>query len=108
MTVDNDLTFTSARDLCSLIRSRQVSPVEVLEAVLARAAAVQGELHPFVTIDAEAARARAHAAERAVMDRQTLGALHGIPISIKDLEVTKNLRTTYGSRFSEHNVPTFD
>jgi Asp-tRNA(Asn)/Glu-tRNA(Gln) amidotransferase A subunit family amidase len=108
MAVDSDLPFTPATELRDLIRSRQVSPVEVLESVLARAEAVQDSLCPFVTFDAQAARAAAQSAEQAVMQQQPLGALHGIPISIKDLEVTRGLRTTYGSKFTEHNVPTFD
>jgi Asp-tRNA(Asn)/Glu-tRNA(Gln) amidotransferase A subunit family amidase len=108
MAVHSDLTFTPATELGDLIRARQVSPVELLESVLARAEDVQTRLYPFVTIDAEAARSAAQAAEQAVMRQQPLGALHGIPISIKDLDPTKGLRTTYGSKFSEHNVPTFD
>ncbi|HLZ27301.1 MAG TPA: amidase family protein [Chloroflexota bacterium] len=103
-----DLTFTPATELRDLIRSRQVSPVEVLESVLARAEAVQPRLYPFVTLDAETARTTARAAEAAVMRQAPLGALHGIPISIKDLDPTSGLRTTYGSKFSEDNIPTFD
>ncbi|MGI9146681.1 MAG: amidase [Chloroflexota bacterium] len=103
-----DLTFTPATELRDWIRTRQVSPVEILDAVLARANEVQAQLRPFVTIGAEAARTAARAAEDAVMRQQPLGALHGIPISIKDLDPTRGLRTTYGSKFSEHNVPVFD
>jgi amidase len=103
-----DLTFTAATELRDLIRSRQVSPVDILESVLARAEDVQSRLFPFMTLDAEAARTAAKVAEAAVMRQQPLGALHGIPISIKDLDPTRGLRTTYGSKFSEHNVPTFD
>jgi len=108
MTEHSDLTFTPATELRDLIRSRRASPVEILELVLARAEAVQTRLYPFVTIDAEAARAAARTAEAAVMQQAPLGALHGIPISIKDLEPTRGLRTTYGSKFSEHHVPTYD
>ena len=108
MAEHSDLTFTPATELRDLIRSRRVSPVEILESVLARVEDVQPRLYPFVTIDAEAARTAARAAEEAVMRQEPLGALHGIPISIKDLEPTRGLRTTYGSKFSEHNVPTFD
>jgi Asp-tRNA(Asn)/Glu-tRNA(Gln) amidotransferase A subunit family amidase len=108
MTEHSDLTFTPATELRDLIRARRVSPVEILESVLARVEEVQPRLYPFMTIDAEAARAAARAAEDAVMRQEALGALHGIPISIKDLEPTRGLRTTFGSKFSEHNVPTFD
>jgi len=108
MAPHGDLTFIPATVLRDLIRSRQVSPVEILESVLARAEQVQTRLYPFVTIDAEAARAAALAAEDAVMRKQPLGPLHGIPISIKDLDPTRGLRTTYGSKFSEDNVPDID
>ena len=104
----NDLTFTPATELRDLIRSRRVSPVELLESVLARAEEVQPRLYPFVTMDADAARTAARAAEQAVIQGAPLGPLHGIPISIKDLDPTRGLRTTYGSKFSENNIPTFD
>lgn len=90
------------------IRSRRLSPVELLDAVLARVAALDHRLHAFVTLDEDRARAASGAAEVAVMQGASLGPLHGIPDSIKDLEPTAGLRTTYGSKFFEHHVPDFD
>jgi Asp-tRNA(Asn)/Glu-tRNA(Gln) amidotransferase A subunit family amidase len=103
-----DLSFTEATSLAAAIRQRQLSPVELLDAVLRRADRLQPALHPFVTIDADAAREAARAAERAVMQNEPLGVLHGLPVSVKDLEPTRGLRTTYGSRFFEEFVPDFD
>jgi Asp-tRNA(Asn)/Glu-tRNA(Gln) amidotransferase A subunit family amidase len=103
-----DLSFAEATTLAAAIRERQLSPVEVLDAVLSRAERFQPTLHPFVTIDAERARAAALAAEGAVIQGAPLGPLHGIPVSVKDLEPTRGLRTTYGSKFFETYVPDFD
>ena len=65
-------------------------------------------MHAFVTLDADRARAAAQAAEAAVMRGDPLGPLHGLPVSVKDLEPTAGLRTTYGSKFFEDFVPDFD
>src|SRR5690349_16702282 len=98
-----ELCFMPAVELAGMIRRREVSPVEVLRAVLARIEAVDGQLHAFLTLDAERAMDAAQAAEGAVARGDTLGALHGVPVSIKDLEPTAGLRTTFGSKFYEHN-----
>ncbi|MBV9579560.1 MAG: amidase [Chloroflexi bacterium] len=103
-----DLSFAPATDLVEAIRARQLSPVELLESVLTRAERLQPTLNPFVTIDADRARAAARSAEQAVMQGDELGALHGLPVPIKDLEPTRGLRTTSGSKFFEHYVPDFD
>jgi Asp-tRNA(Asn)/Glu-tRNA(Gln) amidotransferase A subunit family amidase len=103
-----DLSFAEASTLAAAIRERQLSPVELLDAVLSRAERFQPILHPFVTIDAERAHAAAVAAEGAVIQGAPLGPLHGIPVSVKDLEPTQGLRTTYGSKFYETYVPDFD
>ncbi|HUG37355.1 MAG TPA: amidase family protein, partial [Candidatus Limnocylindrales bacterium] len=96
-----DLTYTPALRLQTLIRTREVSPVELLDAVLARVEAVDPHIHAFVTLDADRARDAARAAEAGVARGDDLGPLHGIPVSIKDLELTAGLRTTYGSKFFE-------
>lgn len=104
----SDLCFTPATELRVLIRDRQLSPVELLDAVLARCEEVEPTIHAFVTIDAEGARAAAKSAEAAVMRGDDLGPLHGIPVSIKDLFATAGMRTTYGSKFFEDFVPDYD
>jgi Asp-tRNA(Asn)/Glu-tRNA(Gln) amidotransferase A subunit family amidase len=105
---DVELAFTPASELIEQIRRRALSPVELTEAVLARAEQLQPRLFAFMTLDAEGALAAARTAEAAVMRGDDLGALHGLPISIKDLEQTAGLRTTSGSKFFEHHVPTTD
>ena len=103
-----ELSFTPATVLAERIRRRTLSPVDLLDAVLARVEAVDPTVHAFVTLDVERARAAARAAEAALTRGERLGPLHGIPVSIKDLEPTAGLRTTYGSKFFEQNVPEVD
>src|SRR5437763_1923966 len=102
------LDYAPATDLVEAIRTRRLSPVEVLEDVLQRAERLQPSLHPFMTIDADRAREAARDAEAAVTRGDSLGPLHGLPVSVKDLEPTAGLRTTYGSKFFEDFVPDFD
>ena len=103
-----DLCATPATELAAAIRNRQLSPVELTEAVLARIEALNPTLNAFLTVDADGARAAARAAEAAVMRGDALGPLHGIPVSIKDLESTKGLPCTFGAKFYENNIATFD
>jgi len=100
-----DLSATEAR---LLIGTKQLSPVELVDACLARVAEVNAPVNGVVAIDEPRARREAAAAEQAVMRGEPLGPLHGLPIAIKDLVDTEGLRTTYGSkRFAQH-VPAAD
>lgn len=101
----NDLTRLSAADAAAAIRARRLSPVELVEAVLAAIERSQPVLNAFVTIAAEQARAAARAAEDAVARGEPLGPLHGVPFSVKDLTNTAGLRTTMGSALFADNVP---
>jgi Asp-tRNA(Asn)/Glu-tRNA(Gln) amidotransferase A subunit family amidase len=108
MTDATELCFTPATELARRIRTRDLSPVELLEAVLARVEAVDPRLHAFVTLDADRALAAARAAEAAVTRGGELGPLHGLPVSVKDLEPVAGVRMTLGTRFHEHDVPARD
>jgi Asp-tRNA(Asn)/Glu-tRNA(Gln) amidotransferase A subunit family amidase len=101
MAAVSDLCATPALELARRIRARELSPVELLEAVLDRVAAVDDRVHAFVTVDAERALAAARAAEARV---EPAGPLHGLPVSVKDLEAVAGVRLTMGSRFHEHDV----
>jgi amidase len=103
-----DLCFTSATALARLFRARKASPVELVRAVLARIDALNPGLNAYCTVAAESALRAARAAERALTKRATVGPLHGIPVSIKDLTETRGIRTTWGSRIYEHHVPAED
>jgi aspartyl-tRNA(Asn)/glutamyl-tRNA(Gln) amidotransferase subunit A len=104
----SDLTYLSAADLARLIRTRVISPVELVEQVLNRIEALQPTLNAFITIVADRARADARRAEDAVMRDHPFGALHGIPFSVKDLTHTADIRTTMGSAIFENFTPTQD
>jgi Asp-tRNA(Asn)/Glu-tRNA(Gln) amidotransferase A subunit family amidase len=105
----NDLNWLSAAELAPMISGKQVSPVEVTDAVLARLDEVNPKINAFVTVTAELAREQARAAEKRVLaDPAGLPPLFGIPVTIKDLQDTAGIRTTYGCRsFAEH-VPQRD
>jgi len=106
--IDSSLARRSARELARLIRTRAVSPVEVLDAHLAVIEAINPRLNAIVTLAAEQARDAAQAAERAVMRKGPLGALHGLPIAIKDITPTAGIRTTFGSPLFADYLPAED
>src|SRR6266581_4935522 len=103
-----DLGYTPATELARLIRTKAVSPVEVTRAVLDRIGRVNPVVNAFCTLTADAALAAARDAERAVTSGARLGPLHGIPFSVKDLNLTKGVRTMSGSFIFEHRVPDAD
>ena len=107
--LDRDLCFTPATELQRLYRARKTSPLEVMQAVLARVDAVNPRLNAIVTLARESALKEAKAATAALKKKgRKLGPLHGVPVSIKDLTPTKGIRTTWGSKVFEHHVPEED
>jgi len=104
----DDLCRLPASVLREKIATKQVSPVELTEAVLARAEKLQPVLNCFITLVGDQARAAARQAEDAVMQGGTLGLLHGIPFAAKDLVNTAGVRTTFGSLHHDENVPRED
>ena len=103
-----DLCFTPATELSRLISAKKLSPVELCDAVLARLERLNPKLNAFLTVTADVARAQAKAAEARAMRGASLSPLDGIPYSIKDLEPTAGIRTTFGSKWFESNVPAED
>ncbi|UUW90113.1 amidase [Pimelobacter simplex] len=94
MTALHELTAEAA---AAEIRARRLSPVELVDAVLDRIERLDPALSCFVSVDAEAARAAARAAEAAVVAGDELGALHGVPCSVKDLIDVQGLPTSRGA-----------
>ncbi len=103
-----DLCYMPATDLVPLIRSKAISPVELTRAVLERIERVNPRLNAYCTVTADQALEAAGGAEQAVMKRGTLGPLHGIPFSIKDLHLTAGVRSMGGSFIFERRVPELD
>ncbi|MHB1420436.1 MAG: amidase [Bacillota bacterium] len=103
-----DLFNVSALELAEMIRNREVSPVEVINAYLQRIGQINPLINAFCTVSDDQARQAAQTAENALMRGEEIGPLHGVPIAIKDLTPTAGIRTTYGSRIFADNVPTED
>src|SRR5689334_18643055 len=108
MMTGTDLAFLPATELATQIRLGAVSPVEAIEAAIVQIEALNPIVNAVCTVDSDSARAAAVRAEAAQRRGDPLGPLHGLPIGLKDLTETANLRTTYGSRLYEHNVPVED
>ncbi len=105
----DELSWLPATTLAGMVRRKKVSPVEIVNAILARIEALNPVLNAFVTLTADQARREARAAERALGKRGArLGPLHGVPFSVKDLVITRGVRTTFGSPLYRDNVPTED
>lgn len=105
---DTALCDLSALELRRLIGRREISPVELLDACLARIAAINPAVNAIVAMDVERARSEAKAAEDAARRGDRLGPLAGLVVGVKDLDETAGLRTTYGSRQFETFVPEED
>lgn len=104
----DELCFMAALELDRLIRAGDLSPVELTDAVLARVDRLNPRLAAYVTVSADLARAQARESEGRARRGERRGPLDGIPYSIKDLEDTAGVRTTYGSKWFERHVPSED
>ena len=104
----DDLISCTASEIAALIRTKQVSPVEVTSFYLNRIEALNPEINAFITQVPENAMTQAHRAESAIISGDPIGPLHGVPIGIKDLNPTKDILTTYGSILFGENIPTSD
>ena len=105
--MNEEICFLDATELARRIRTKEISPVEVLQAHLTRVAEINPRLNAIVTLN-EQAEAQARMAEKAVMQGDSLGPLHGVPITIKDCFDTAGIRTTRGSQFFSDRVPKTD
>jgi len=94
---DETLALTPAMKLAELIRTKQVSPVEVMGATLRRIATLNPRVNAFANLGEERAMAQAKRAEAALMGGGPIGRLHGLPTTIKDLAITKDFPTESGT-----------
>lgn len=97
----------SAVECARLIATKQVSPVEMAEALLERIDSLDPSLRAWETVDREAALATARLRERE-LGSDGLGPLHGVPVGVKDIFYTKGLRTTSGSPMFADFIPGYD
>ena len=108
MNTDNELLATSTVELRRRIGTKELSPVELLEASICRIEAIDQAVNAIAATCYERALREARAAEAAVMRGDRLGLLHGLPTGIKDLDDTAGLLTTYGSPLYRNHVPERD
>jgi amidase len=102
--LSDELTNQSATELARLIRTRAASPVEVMEAYLGRIEELNPRLNAIVTLAPDLLE-RARAAETEAMKGEAVGALHGVPLTVKDTIETEGMRTTSGSRVRAAYIP---
>lgn len=105
---DDEIGFLTALELAAAYRARRLSPVEVTESILRRIERVNPAINAFVTVVADIALEAARSSERAFATGRVRGPLEGIPLGVKDLSLTRGIRTTKGSRVFEHFVPEED
>ena len=106
--MSGELTTLSARELSALVHRRVLSPVEIMEAVLARIEECQPRINAFIGIGHDRALEAAREAEREVVSGRLRGPLHGLPYAAKDLIASSGMRTTMGSHLFEGFTPEHD
>lgn len=104
----NEICRMDAVTLARAIRTKQLSPVEVTDAVLARMDKLEPTLHAFCTPTPDVARETAKRIEADIMAGRAVGPLAGVPIGIKDLVLTKGIKTTSGSYLYKDYIPDED
>ncbi|MCA8928837.1 MAG: amidase [Alphaproteobacteria bacterium] len=105
---DADLCFTPATQLLPLVRSKQLSPVELCEAILGHIQTLEPKLNAFVVLDGEGALAQARDLEARITRGEAVGPLAGMTVTIKDLAQTAGLPTQRGSLSLKGNVHDVD
>lgn len=93
----NEICRMDAVTLAKRIRAKELSPTEVIEAVLTRMEELEPHLHAFCTPTPDLARQEARRIEKAILDGEKVGPLAGVPVGIKDLVCTAGVRTVSGS-----------
>ncbi len=104
----NELGFMPALEIAARVRAKEVSPVEVVEACLARIEQLEPRLHAFSQLLADQARADARAAEEAIQRGDPVGPLHGVPVGIKDQMNVTGAKVTFGTHLLADYVATED
>src|SRR3989441_6473690 len=106
--MNTDLTRLGAREAARRIRGGKLSPVELVEACLARIRALDAELKAWVHVDETGALALARQREAEAQTNRVLGPLHGVPVGIKDIFDVAGMPTTGGARSWSHTRPARD
>jgi len=105
---DTPLHYQTISEVGARLRSRELSPVELTQAILERISVLDGELKSYATVMADSALASARAAEQEIADGNYRRGLHGVPIAVKDLCFTTGVATMGGAKVLRDFVPDFD
>ncbi|MGH7906157.1 MAG: amidase, partial [Candidatus Binataceae bacterium] len=108
MATNEDLLGLDIATLSEKLHRREVSPLEVIDAYLARIEATEPKLNAYITVTADSARAAARALGDELARGQWRGPFHGIPVALKDLCYTRGVRTTGGSKILSDFIPGHD
>jgi aspartyl-tRNA(Asn)/glutamyl-tRNA(Gln) amidotransferase subunit A len=108
MNEKQEIIWMSGLEIAGAIKEGRLSPVEVVEAYLARIEEVNPEINAYVTLTAESARKEAREAERILKTGDPTGPLHGVPVAIKDNMPVRGVRTTWGSKLYADYIPEQD
>ncbi|MBT3351561.1 MAG: amidase [Nitrospinaceae bacterium] len=106
--MSGDICYLSAYELSEKIHAKQLSPVEITEALLRRIESLNEKYLAFLTVAGDQAIEAAKKAEAEIAQGRSLGPLHGVPYGAKDIIDTAGVRTTMGSSFHRENVPNED
>ena len=105
----DEICYMRAVDMVDAIRAKKLSSREVMQAHLKQISRVNARVNSMVTmVPEDQLMAQAAAADEAIANGKWLGALHGLPVAVKDLHDTRGIRTTYGSPLHKSHVPDFD
>ena len=103
-----DICFMSACDMAEKIKTQELTSLEITETIIERIEKINPIINAYCTTTFDLAREMAKKADDAVKKGEKLGLLNGIPTSIKDLTITKGIRTTFGSKIYENFIPEED
>ena len=105
---ETPLHYQTISEVGARLRSRELSPVELTQAILERIEALDGDLKSYATVMADSALASARSAEQEIAAGNYRGGLHGVPIAVKDLCFTTGVATMGGAKVLRDFVPDFD
>jgi aspartyl-tRNA(Asn)/glutamyl-tRNA(Gln) amidotransferase subunit A len=108
VTASSDLAFLTLSEASQQIQKRAVSPVDLTQACLGRIERLNPQLNAYITVTAGSALEEAKTAEREISEGKWRGPLHGIPMAVKDLIETAQVRTTAASAVLQNYVPGHD
>ena len=104
----DDLCFKEAHQLAAMIRDKKISPVEVVDCFLKRIGEINPQINAYCTVAGDSAIEAAKRKEKALSGEKPPGPLYGLPVAIKDVTLTRGIRTTFGSTLYKNYVPDAD